>query len=154
MIWENLRGKQNKEVIPLIVCISLMWRVWGKLNSHCCFQFHYFLIILILHLIKHLTTIFILYIYPASLSAEHVKCQYFHFSIYLVSTFKTTPWSVMCNLNLYFLSHLLLELALNILHVSSVGDSLANHQCSRSLWRAAMEDKRMVLVHTHGLFIT
>jgi hypothetical protein len=26
--------------------------------------------------------------------------------------------------------------------------------CSRSLWRAATEDKRMVLVHTHGLFIT
>jgi hypothetical protein len=24
--------------------------------------------------------------------------------------------------------------------------------CSRSLWRAAAEDKRMVLVHTHGLF--
>jgi hypothetical protein len=27
-------------------------------------------------------------------------------------------------------------------------------RCSRSLWRAATEDKRMVLVHKHGLFIT
>jgi hypothetical protein len=26
--------------------------------------------------------------------------------------------------------------------------------CSRSRWRAAKGDKRMVLVHTHGLFIT
>jgi hypothetical protein len=28
------------------------------------------------------------------------------------------------------------------------------YNCSQSLWRAATEDKRMVLVHTHGLFIT
>jgi hypothetical protein len=36
-----------------------------------------------------------------------------------------------------------------------LGGGRARHMtCSRSLWRAASEDKRMVLVHTHDLFIT
>jgi hypothetical protein len=71
------------------------------------------------------------------------------FPFFLVSTFKTTPWSVTCNLNLYFLSHLLLVLALNILHVSSVGDSLANHQMpiARSKFITQLERKLISMHH-------
>jgi hypothetical protein len=45
--------------------------------------------------------------------------------------------------------------ALILLRVVPVlGTAIQHDTCSRSRRRAAKADKRMVLVHTHGLFIT